>query len=111
MGEMCADNRFELIEKYKKKLIENTNIQTSEKEMEVLDSILFRFWQMGWLDKEWIPVNEIPPKKDKLVLVSTDMMSVLPATYNGNYWTSHFDLDWEEILAWKPYPKPYRGGE
>jgi hypothetical protein len=44
------DNRFELIEKYKKKLIDSTNIETSEDEMKVLDSIMFRFWQMGWLD-------------------------------------------------------------
>jgi len=52
----CTDNRFELIEKYKNELIENTNINTSEKEMEVLESILFRFWQMGWL-KGWTPVT------------------------------------------------------
>lgn len=35
----------------KQKLIEATNIETSADEMAVLDSILFRFWQMGWLDK------------------------------------------------------------
>ena len=51
MAELCADNRFDLIEKYKKKLIEATNIETSTEEMNVLDSILFRFWQMGWLEK------------------------------------------------------------
>ena len=50
MNETCDDNRFELIEKYKRKLIEATNIETSEDEMKVLDSIMFRFWQMGWLD-------------------------------------------------------------
>lgn len=50
MDEMCTDNRFELIEKYKKELIESTNIETSPEEMNVLDNILFRFWQMGWLD-------------------------------------------------------------
>lgn len=51
MNDLCTDGRFELIEKYKQKLIENTNIKTSEKEMETIDDILFRFWQMGWLDK------------------------------------------------------------
>lgn len=51
MGEICGDNRFELIEKYKTKLIEATNIETAKDEMAVIDSILFRFWQMGWLDK------------------------------------------------------------
>ena len=47
--EICGDNRFQIIENAKQKLIQSTNIETSEKEMEVLDSILFRMWQMGWL--------------------------------------------------------------
>lgn len=51
MAELCTDNRFDLIEKYKKKLIEATNIETSTEEMNVLDNILFRFWQMGLLEK------------------------------------------------------------
>lgn len=50
-GEMCTDNRFELIKKYKELLIEGTNIETSADEMAVIDNILFRFWQMGWLNK------------------------------------------------------------
>ena len=49
MTEVCTDNRFEIIEDYKHKLIEETNIETKPEEMAVLDSILFRFWQMGWL--------------------------------------------------------------
>lgn len=44
MNNLCTDNRFELIEKYKKKMIEATNIETSTEEMKVLDNILFRFW-------------------------------------------------------------------
>ncbi len=48
---LCTDNRFELIEKYKAKLIEATNIETDAEDMAAIDSILFRFWQMGWLDK------------------------------------------------------------
>ena len=51
MADFCNDNRFELIEKYKKKLIEETNIESAPDEMKVLNNILFRFWQMGWLDK------------------------------------------------------------
>ena len=50
MNDLCTDNRFELIDRYKQKLIESTNIETAPDEMAVLDSILFRFWQMGWLD-------------------------------------------------------------
>jgi len=48
-GEICTDNRFEIIASYKKKLIEGTNIQESPEEIAVIDNILFRFWQMGWL--------------------------------------------------------------
>ena len=45
------DNRFEIIAKAKEDLIRSTNIETSEDEMKVLDSFLFRCWQMGWLDR------------------------------------------------------------
>ena len=48
-GEICSDNRFEIIAAYKKKLIEGTNIESSPDEMAVIDNILFRFWQMDWL--------------------------------------------------------------
>lgn len=51
MNEVCGDNRFEIIEKAKKDLLELTNINTDENEMKVLDNFLFRCWQMGWLDK------------------------------------------------------------
>lgn len=49
MLEVCTDNRFEIIADYKRRLVEETNIETKPEEMAVLDSILFRFWQMGWL--------------------------------------------------------------
>lgn len=55
MADLCGDNRFELIKKYKQKLIEETNIESAPDEMKVLDNILFRFWQMGWLDKLALP--------------------------------------------------------
>lgn len=51
MNETCNDNRFEIIEKARKHIIEATNIETSKEEMKVLDNFLFRCWQMGWLDK------------------------------------------------------------
>lgn len=51
MSEVCADNRFEIITKAKKHILEATNISTSPDEMKVLDNFLFRCWQMGWLDK------------------------------------------------------------
>ena len=49
--EICGDDRFELIDKAKAKLMKDTNIEMRPDEMAVLDSILFRCWQMGWLDK------------------------------------------------------------
>ena len=51
MNETCTDNRFEIIEKAKRHILEVTNIDTSPEEMKVLDNFLFRCWQMGWLDK------------------------------------------------------------
>ena len=50
MNETCTDNRFEIIEKAKKHILEATNIDTSPDEMKVLDNFLFRCWQMGWLN-------------------------------------------------------------
>lgn len=72
MGDICTDNRFALIEKYKKELIESTNIETSHDEMAVLDNLLFRLWQMGWLDRleelerktgMWEVVDEQEPRR------------------------------------------------
>lgn len=51
MNTTAGDGRFEIIAKAKEDLIRNTNIETSEDEMKVLDSFLFRCWQMGWLDR------------------------------------------------------------
>lgn len=52
MCDTCDDSRFELIEKYKQKLLDATNIEDSPEEMAVIDNILFRFWQMGWIKDE-----------------------------------------------------------
>ena len=46
----CGDNRFKIIEKAKENLLGSTNIESRPDEMAVLDSFLFRAWQMGWLD-------------------------------------------------------------
>ena len=51
MGEICGDDRFELIDKAKRKLLDDTNIESRPEEIAVLDSVLFRCWQMGWLDR------------------------------------------------------------
>lgn len=49
--ERCSDNRFDIIEKAKEDILKKTNIETNNEEMKVLNSFLFRCWQMGWLDK------------------------------------------------------------
>lgn len=74
MDIMCTDNRFEIIGKAKKHLLEATNIDTSEDEMKVLDNFLFRCWQMGWLDRydeqtepsgyKMKPVEQTEPQTD-----------------------------------------------
>ena len=51
MFDTCGDNRFEIIEKAKKAILDSTNISGSLDEMKVLDRFLYRCWQMGWLNK------------------------------------------------------------
>lgn len=51
MGEMCNDGRFEEIKETKDYIIRATNIDTSEEEMNVLDQICFRLWQLGLTKK------------------------------------------------------------
>lgn len=63
-GDCCTDDRFEMIERVRNKLIEYTNIETSDDEMKVIDNILFRFWQMGWLGMIDKFDKEINNKKD-----------------------------------------------
>ena len=58
---MCGDNRFEVIDRAKQDLLESTNINTSPKEMEVLDNFLFRCWQMGWLNQYEETCQELNP--------------------------------------------------
>lgn len=54
-GDVCGDNRFEIIERAKRHLLDNTNIVYSKDEMKCLDSFLFRCWQMGWLKQfDWV---------------------------------------------------------
>lgn len=51
MCDNCTDNRFEIIDAAKQDLLQSTNIQSSPAEMAVLSSMLYRCWQMGWLEK------------------------------------------------------------
>ena len=51
MCEICSDNRFDVIKKAKECLLKKTNIETNKDEMNCIDNILFRCYQIGWLDK------------------------------------------------------------
>ena len=46
-GQMCGDNRFELIDKIKEDIIRATNI--TKEETELLGNILVRLWKRHWL--------------------------------------------------------------
>lgn len=45
-----GDNRFELIKKYKQYIIDKTDILNSPDELKVLDTILLRLWELGFLN-------------------------------------------------------------
>lgn len=47
----CGDNRFEIVQKAKDDILENTNIGYLLDDIRDLDSFLFSAWQMGWLYK------------------------------------------------------------
>lgn len=138
MADMCTDNRFEVIEKFKKKLIESTNIETSPEEMMVIDNILFRFWQMGWLDKldsespnNWIPCSERMPDEHEWIgtkefgTTISDEVYVTFENPNGERFCKHLsfqnkklsDYDQHTIdafykgskpITWMPLPEPYQ---
>lgn len=106
MSDLCNDNRFELIEKYKKKLIEATNIETAADEMAVLDNILFRLWQMGWLDK--LEVSPAQPIAKDTNVPTNDVISRQAALdefyqYPNVTWTT---LDVMEKISELPSAQP-----
>lgn len=136
MADICTDNRFELIEKYKMELIESTNIESAQDEMAVLDDLLFRFWQMGWLDRleqperRWIPCSERLPEEYGEYLITWET-SKAPTRFIGfaegeetGVWDDQHDRfvfswlpedyiierypDWR-VIAWLPLPEPYKG--
>lgn len=69
MKEICNDDRFEIIERAKADLLRCTNIDKSPEEMRVLDNILFRCWQMGWLGKHYLWHNYEQTRPEKNVEV------------------------------------------
>lgn len=94
MADTCGDNRFELIEKYKQKLLDATNIEDSPEEMAVIDNILFRFWQMGWLDRLELFGNSEQLEKDHIADPGNmvgDLISRQAAMRGVNGLIDHFE--------------------
>ena len=74
----CSDNRFLIIERAKKDLLESTNISSSDEEMAVVDNFLFRCWQMGWLGKydlEFIKGKELAKKFLDAIIYDNDYVN------------------------------------
>lgn len=64
-GCVCGDNRYEVVDRARKDILSKTNISSNQDELKVLDSFLFRCWQMGWLQGyEPICVNKKNEKKE-----------------------------------------------
>lgn len=113
----CGDNRFEIIEKAKKDLVESTNISSSEEEMKVIDNFLFRCWQMDWLDNyndeqvnTWIKIdNEHPlPKFEEILGYNKEWIEVdfNPKgvrigylTDEGNFISAKYEPDGEDYIS------------
>lgn len=106
----CGDNRFELIDKAKRDIIEKTSIESSPDEMKVLDSFLFRAWQMGWLDKYDVTVPEQKPAEwsEEDELIRNAILGFLNPDKGGTRYSSHAHLtEWSNWLkslrpSWKP---------
>lgn len=106
MGDVCTDGRFDLIERFKRDLVEATNIETSPEEMAVLDSILFRMWQMGWLDKlaapRWVRCEEKPKEDGDYLTYYVDGYCAV------NHWSKGWGwlYDEEAVRYWIPIEPP-----
>ena len=81
MNAICDDGRFELIAKAREELIESTNIEDSQEEMAVLDNILFRCWQMGWLN-HLRDSGDIRAKNAKLRELLNELLMI--GSFNGS---------------------------
>ena len=122
MGDVCTDGRFALIERFKRDLVEATNIETSPEEMAVLDSILFRMWQMGWLDRleqpaasPWRRVEEPPKEGTWCVIAKHSYLQPHNLFYDiAHYLHGTFSVYVSEVgdwfdgkpLYWMPFEPP-----
>lgn len=54
----CLDNRFEMIDRVRTYLEDNTKMKDNPSEMDVIDNILYRFWMLGWLQDIYSKINK-----------------------------------------------------
>ena len=69
------------------------------------------------LQDDWIPVSERVPEKSGYYIVSlNDAVDSYASFGNGKWYYVAFDLVLKEyreheVIAWKPLPEPYKGGD
>lgn len=101
--DMCGDNRFEIIGKAKNDILEATNINTSPDEMNVLDNLLFRCWQMGWLNKYDNSTFGVIKGMDKLSLAHL-LLSIYTAKENNDEIFADIFKSLESVEKWMDTP-------
>lgn len=91
----CDDCMSKAIEKAREELISATNIEDSPDEMAVIDSILFRFWQMGWLDAKE-RVRELKGENLQLRMLAEAYSELASAMYR--YWGAGDSDELDDML-------------
>lgn len=124
VNEQCGDNRFEVIQRAKEHLIEATNIESSPDEMKVLDSFLFRAWQMEWLRKydptlkagkdtnvssKWVSVDErLPEKPGEYVAMIKGAKNPTCLFFDVDAWIDEVGEPYT-VTHWREMPEPPKG--
>lgn len=74
-------------------------------------------WKLGEAEQRWIPCSERLPDVGENVLFTTDIYGGYVAEgdrrADGKWWQYRWNslLQNEDVVAWMPLPKPYKGGD
>ena len=103
-----------IISELVEELIDNADLHTKE-----LHDLMYRaaetiemLSEKAREPMEWIPCSERLPKENTEVLITLKWGIDIGEYRNGNWYSeliNHYDDD--NVLAWKPLPKPYRERE
>ena len=91
-GDICGDNSFEIIHNVKEYLVKHTNIETQPEEMAVVNSILFRLWQCGYLNMSRNDASKVVPLPKKAIVcrysleVFSDKGDLVAFDYKDGCW-------------------------